>query len=153
MDPTALLALLPAQYAAIAFAIIGLCAALSAAVPAPKNPKLAAAWRVVQMLGANFGHARNADPVPPVTVPAGPPKAALVLALVLAASSLAACTPAQQQRVTADVQHVCQVQTVAGPAFVVATAIAVPGAASGAAVVAQDVSAVCAAMGGVPVIP
>ena len=54
------LGFVPPQYALYATAACGVCALASAIIPPPSNPALARLWAVVQAMGANFLHARNA---------------------------------------------------------------------------------------------
>lgn len=74
MDPTtlsALIALIPAQYAVYVAAVGGICAFVASRLPAPSATSAAwypAVYAVVNFVGCNFGHAKNASPsekVPP----------------------------------------------------------------------------------------
>ena len=60
MDLSMLLAFVPTQYAVYVMAGLGACAAVTANIPAPSNPTLASAWRVLNVLGQNYRHAANA---------------------------------------------------------------------------------------------
>ena len=107
MDLSALINALPAKYATLALAFCGLCAAVAMFLPAPKTPGSAYAriYSLVNLLGANAGHAANATA----------PK--VLLALVLLPLALAACTTAQiqdvQTKFDAAVKQVQQVAAVA----------------------------------------
>jgi hypothetical protein len=94
MDPiTALLALVPAQYALYASAAVGTCAVLSAVVPPPKNPVLANFWHLVVVAGFNILHAKNADPAPAAVAMPVPANDPAPTPAVLAASTPVAVSP------------------------------------------------------------
>lgn len=63
MDPTALLAMVPAKYATYVSAVIGLCAVVAMFLPPPKagsSAAYSAVYSIVNKLGANAFHAANA---------------------------------------------------------------------------------------------
>jgi hypothetical protein len=52
--------LLPGQDLVYVAAACGLAAAITANIPAPKSGVFAGIWRVLNLLGHNYGHAKNA---------------------------------------------------------------------------------------------
>ena len=95
MDPiSALLALVPVQYLAYAFAACGLCALLDAVLPAPPaGSRWVGVRGVLHVLGANVLNARNA--VPAGAVPASVAAHAAEVRTVAAALEAAAGTLAE----------------------------------------------------------
>ena len=74
MDLSIILALIPAQYAMYAAALCGVCAAIATVLPAPAVPASGfypIVYHVVNILGANVGHAKNASA--PVIAPISTP--------------------------------------------------------------------------------
>ena len=159
VDPIQLLLATPyAWVVPYLLAAAGCCAFITAAVPAPKSGKLAAVWAVLNFVGANWGHAKNVAPAP-AAAPPKPGQTACVLALVLAGLTLSACaapTPAQLQTVEQKSvmagQLFCAQATAAGPLVVaLADAAGAPVVVTGVA--SATVSAACAAIGAIPVMP
>ena len=64
MDLSAVLAIVPAQYAGYAAALVAACAFASAVWPRPADgSKLLPLYLAVNTIGMNFKHATNAAPV------------------------------------------------------------------------------------------
>jgi hypothetical protein len=109
MDPTTLLAMLPADKLIYVMAICGIAAALDAWLP-PTTPdsQWAPARHLLSLIGQNYRSATNASPVrdaqsQPIATPATLPPAAL-LALVLAGGALAGCAASQRSQALQDAQ-------------------------------------------------
>jgi len=63
MDLSIILALIPAQYAMYAAALCGVCAAIATVLPPPSaaSGAYSLVYKVVNVLAANVGHAKNAN--------------------------------------------------------------------------------------------
>ena len=62
MDVSALVALIPAQYVGYVFAVGGVAAAVATVMPKPAatTGAYATVYKIVNFVGLNFGHAKNA---------------------------------------------------------------------------------------------